>query len=627
MRKILLLAFLFILGASRTQGQSCFVSANLLNTCATGCNYSASVVFQGPNMPFTVTVTGPNNYVFGPVIATSTVLISNMCPGTYQITVVDNQGNQCAQTLFTVPASIPLTVISQVVNASCSTCNDGAVVLSASGGTPPYVFNFNGINTSFVNNVAPGMYFASVTDANGCTDYDTVVVSVGSSSSYSLSGEIYLDVNTNGAKDPGEPGIGNQLATITPPGSNMISTMLGGYGTIVSPGTYDISYSPIPGWVLSSAPATYSVNVTSSSIGNLDFGVTPDSIFANGNLSLSSGLPRCFWTVPYYLNFYNSGFTPLTGSMSFNHDPLMTYSSSNITPASQSGNTVNYTFTNLYPGQSFSAIVYMVEPAAGNSLANYLTVNAGDPFGNQLAFTDTLLQTVSCSFDPNDKAVYPGGIGPLNYVSMDQRLEFLVRFQNTGNDTAFKVVILDTLDSKLDYSTFALLGNSHPVYTELDGNGKLTFTFDNILLPDSNVNEPASHGFVLYSIDGLSTNPDPTTVNNTAYIYFDQNAPVQTNTTLTTFSDNYLGIDEMLSDDILSIYPNPFNNEAVINCNQCQGDYLLQITDLVGKVVRNLWVNGSTWMLYKDFLSPGTYVVEVTSVKNGQAARMKFTVN
>lgn len=625
MRKILLLLVILLFGA-QSQAQNCFVSANLLNICATGCNYSASVVFQGPNMPFTVTVTGPNNYVFGPVVATSSILLSNMCPGTYQITVVDNLGNQCAQTLFTVPASIPLTVISQVVNASCSTCNDGAVVLTASGGTPPYVFNFNGINTSFANNVAPGMYFASVTDANGCTDYDTVVVAVGSSSSYSVSGEFYLDVNANGTKDSGEPGIGNQVATITPPVSNMISTVLGGYGTIVSPGSYDISYAPIPGWVLSSVPATYSVNVTTSSIGNLDFGITPDSIFANGNLSLTSGLPRCFWTVPYYLNFYNSGFTPLTGSLSFNHDPLMTYSSSSTAPASQSGNTVNYAFSNLYPGQSFSAIVYMVEPAAGNNLSNYVTVNAGDPFGNQLAFTDTLLQTVSCSFDPNDKAVYPPGVGPLNYVSMDQRLEYLIRFQNTGNDTAFKVVIIDTLDVNLDLSSFTLLGNSHPVYTELDGNGKLTFTFDNILLPDSNVNEPASHGYVLYSIDGLPTNPDPISVNNTAYIYFDQNAPVQTNTTLTTFSDTYLGVDDLISDAVLTIAPNPFNTEAVISCNNCQGEYLMQVTDVVGKLVYSQLVTGPSWTLAKGSLRKGSYLVEVRSVSTGHSNRLKVTV-
>lgn len=625
MRKILLLIVILFFGA-RAQAQSCFVSANLLNICATGCNYSATVVFQGPNMPFTVTVTGPNNYVFGPVIATSTILLSNMCPGSYQITVVDNLGNQCAQTLFTVPTSIPLAVVSQVINASCPTCNDGAVVLSASGGTPPYVFNFNGINTSFANNVAPGMYFASVTDANGCTDYDTVVVSVGSSSSYSLSGEFYLDVNANGAKDAGEPGIGNQVATITPPGSNMISTVLGGYGTIVSPGNFDISYSPIPGWVLSSAPATYSVNVTTSSIGNLDFGVTPDSIYANGNLSLTSGLPRCFWTVPYYLNFYNSGYTPLTGSLSFNYDPLMTFSSSSIPPASQVGNTVNYAFSNLYPGQSFSAVVYLVEPAAGNSVSNYLSVNAGDAFGNQLGFSDTLIQTVLCSFDPNDKAVYPSGIGPLNYVSMDQRLEYLIRFQNTGNDTAFKVVIVDTLDAKLDASSFTLLGHSHPVYTELGSNGNLTFTFENILLPDSNVNEPASHGYVLYSIDGLSSNPDPTIVNNTAYIYFDQNAPIQTNTTLTTFSDNYLGVDDSYSNSVLSISPNPFNSEAMIRCEPCQGEYLMQVTDMIGKVVHTQLVTGSAWTLAKGSLSKGTYLVEVRSVVTGQSNRLKVTV-
>ncbi|MFM7078819.1 MAG: SprB repeat-containing protein [Bacteroidota bacterium] len=625
MRKILLLVVVLFFGA-RIQAQNCFVSANLLNICATGCNYSVSVVFQGPNMPFTVTVTGPNNYVYGPVVATSSVLLSNLCPGSYQITIIDNLGNLCAQASFTIPQTTPLILGYQVTNATCSTCSDGAVVLTASGGTQPYVFSMNGIATSFANNLLPGTYYAYVTDANGCTDIDTITVGVGNNGNFTLSGEVFLDVNANGLKDVGEPGMGNQLATVTPPGTSMISSAFGGYGTIVTAGNYDISYSPAPGWVLSSIPSTYTVTVTTSSIGNLDFGLYPDSVFADGNLSLTSGLPRCFWTVPYYLNFYNSGFTTLTGSLSFNHDPLMTFSSSTITPASQSGNTVSYTFSNLYPGQSFSTIVYMVEPAAGNNLSNYLTVNAGDAFGNQLAFSDTLMQTVSCSYDPNDKTVYPTGIGPLNYVSMDQRLEYLIRFQNTGNDTAFKVVIIDTLDVKLDVSTFTLLGNSHPVYTELDGNGKITFTFDNILLPDSNVNEPASHGYVLYSISGLASNPDPTSVNNTAYIYFDQNAPIQTNTTLTTLSDNYLGVDELGPDAVLSVSPNPFHDEAVIHCNQCQGEYLMQVTDMIGKVVHSQRVTAPTWIFSKGSLSKGTYLLEVRSVSTGQSNRLKVTV-
>ena len=111
-----------------------------------------------------------------------------------------------------------------------------------------------------------------------------------------------------------------------------------------------------------------------------------------------------------------------------------------------------------------------------------------------------------------------------------------------------------------------------------------------------------------------------------AYIYFDQNVPVQTNTTLTTFSDNYLGVDDLVSTSAISIAPNPFNGEARITCESCQGDYLLQITDLVGTIVQTQRVSGSNWTISKGSLTQGTYVLEARSARTGQSNRLKVTV-
>ncbi|MBK7572907.1 MAG: hypothetical protein IPI10_15305 [Bacteroidetes bacterium] len=44
--------------------------------------------------------------------------------------------------------------------------------------------------------------------------------------------------------------------------------------------------------------------------------------------------------------------------------------------------------------------------------------------------------------------------------------------------------------------------------TQMDVDGALQFTFDNILLPDSNVDEPGSHGFVNYRISPKAGLPD-----------------------------------------------------------------------------------------------------------------------
>ncbi|MFM8917902.1 MAG: hypothetical protein ACKOGP_09195, partial [Bacteroidota bacterium] len=89
---------------------------------------SAVLFFQGPNMPFTVTVTGPS-FTLGPVLVASVLQLSNLCPGTYQVSIVDNQGFNCSVTPVNI-IGLPAVVLSyQVTNASCPTCNDGAVVL------------------------------------------------------------------------------------------------------------------------------------------------------------------------------------------------------------------------------------------------------------------------------------------------------------------------------------------------------------------------------------------------------------------------------------------------------------------------------------------------------------------
>jgi uncharacterized repeat protein (TIGR01451 family) len=107
-------------------------------------------------------------------------------------------------------------------------------------------------------------------------------------------------------------------------------------------------------------------------------------------------------------------------------------------------------------------------------------------------------------------------------------LDYLIRFQNTGTDTAFKVVVTDVLPPQLDVISMKTVSASHPYTVSLKKN-VVTFTFDNILLPDSFRNEKASHGFVRFKIglkQGLKIGDN---ISNNAAIYFDYNAPIITN--------------------------------------------------------------------------------------------------
>ena len=144
------------------------------------------------------------------------------------------------------------------------------------------------------------------------------------------------------------------------------------------------------------------------------------------------------------------------------------------------------------------------------------------------------------AFDPNEKSAIPVGVGTSHYVEQGTTLEYLVQFQNTGTDTAFTVVVKDTLSPHFNYSSLKMAATSHPASWELKPNGLLTVTFKNIQLVDSFTNERGSHGFFKYQIrlkDSIATG---TRLDNKAAIYFDFNTPIITNLASHTIGKEFL---------------------------------------------------------------------------------------
>ncbi|MGB1032905.1 MAG: T9SS type A sorting domain-containing protein, partial [Flavobacteriales bacterium] len=175
-----------------------------------------------------------------------------------------------------------------------------------------------------------------------------------------------------------------------------------------------------------------------------------------------------------------------------------------------------------------------------NSLGENININADlnivvDGEEQNLASTNFSTE-LTCAYDPNDKRVWPEGEYEQNYVPIGTSIDYMIRFQNTGNGNATNVVLRDTLDENLNELSFLLKGQSHNMLFEFDHTSReMVFTFPNINLPPSESDEPGSHGFVSFE---LSHNEDliaTTPVTNTAHIYFDANPAIVTNTTLTTF--------------------------------------------------------------------------------------------
>lgn len=200
---------------------------------------------------------------------------------------------------------------------------------------------------------------------------------------------------------------------------------------------------------------------------------------------------------------------------------------------------------------------------------------------------------VTGSYDPNDKQAFPEGVGPEHVVQPGTPLLYTVRFQNTGTDTAFLVVIRDTLSTQLDPATLRVESASHAVEVFQFGN-LVEFTFADILLPDSAMNAAESQGFVQFTVYPRADLPLGTVVDNRAAIYFDFNAPVLTNTVRRTYDNLFILVktDEPAGGDAnrlaVKIYPNPFRDFTTLElpADAPAGAYQLEMFDAAGRFLQ-----------------------------------------
>ncbi|MGI9161076.1 MAG: DUF7619 domain-containing protein, partial [Saprospiraceae bacterium] len=244
-------------------------------------------------------------------------------------------------------------------------------------------------------------------------------------------------------------------------------------------------------------------------------------------------------------------------------------------------------------------------------LVEQLPINSRDPF-----IANECRQNIG-AYDPNDKRVFPTGYGAEHLVEANTDLDYLIRFQNTGTDTAFTVVILDTLSSLLDITSVRPGPASHLYdFAVLEGN-VLRFTFNNIMLPDSNVNEPASNGFVKFSVRQQPNMPAGALIENRAAIFFDFNEPIITNTTFLTIGEKFIlaGVNPAPGYQSLRAYPNPAQDAVYFDVPVLGGELIL--SDQVGQVLRVFPVIETPYKLICGGLAPGLYYWQIAGNSAG----------
>lgn len=233
------------------------------------------------------------------------------------------------------------------------------------------------------------------------------------------------------------------------------------------------------------------------------------------------------------------------------------------------------------------------------------------------------------SYDPNIKSVQPVGMFAEHYTSTGTELKYRIDFQNTGTDTAFRVVLVDTLSSLLDISNFVPGISSHPYSIEFGGRA-VKFIFDPIALVDSPTNEPKSHGFVTFKIKHVQGITPKSRIENKADIYFDYNAPISTNTVFNTIFDTVLVYIPKVKDSIkdttggssiqginqtsILVFPNPTTDKFYIQLSDVVKDLSIEIYDIHGRLIKQVKSNNDkTVEISADGMGKGIYHVRCMS--------------
>ncbi|ANQ50535.1 hypothetical protein MY04_3170 [Flammeovirga sp. MY04] len=379
-----------------------------------------------------------------------------------------------------------------------------------------------------------------------------------------IEGNIFSDINKNGTKEEDEFGY-KGVELVFEPGDYSTFTDDEGnyYKSLPDTGTYTVSV--ITPNLFDATPQTFTVHLGNTfDIVNQDVALQPNEIMKDVSVNISSfSRSRPGFDMEYIIDYGNVGTEVVESSIitfqipnSFEIDPT-------IENVFVNGNFLNINVGRLQSGQQGRFRIY--GKTALNTLGTEeLVIVNMNTFTTESDYTnnaDTISYTVTGSFDPNDKL----GVDSVFISEIEQGkiLDYRIRFQNTGTDTAFTVILKDTLSELLDLSTLMMKSTSHTMTSELEDN-TLIMTFNDILLVDSVTNEPDSHGFIYYEIQPYTDLLVGDSILNSASIYFDFNDPIVTNTTVTRIVDNpeeeIIASRNEINTSTHKIYPNPSNH-------------------------------------------------------------------
>jgi uncharacterized repeat protein (TIGR01451 family) len=445
--------------------------------------------------------------------------------------------------------------------------------------------------------------FQTIPTAQGVPDYRAVIYleskDPNSICNLRISGNIFADLDNNCQNNGNDVALINHKVTLN--GSKVYFTDANGIFT-ARPDTFGTHTIELDTSTLQlgcgSVVRTVNIQPQSQVSAGNDFAMKPDTDYRDLSVTLN---PFGWWLFGFTgqasISYRNNAFVPVDATIRMKYDSItqLAFDSvsqnvlTSVTPSfvDTVNRIIEWQITNI-PARTQGSIYvafqlpFPTAPSVPIHDTIWIFPDSADAFlGDNIHITDNL---ITGAYDPNDKQVSPSGAdGKIGLA--DSLLTYKVRFQNTGTGPAVNVIIKDTLDSDLNLISFRPGLASHPYTASLAGN-VATFTFSNIMLPDSNANEPESHGFIQYSIKKKSGLGYGTVIDNSASIYFDFNEPIKTNTVTSTYFNFVSSVKDWQTVSSVFLYPNPATQKVNVVATEQINE--LVISNISGAILKQL---------------------------------------
>ncbi len=433
-----------------------------------------------------------------------------------------------------------------------------------------------------------------------------------------IKGSITYDANADGCNvaDLPQPNIKININSGVNQGSTFTNNS-GNYKFYTNSGSYTVAPNmENPSWYnVSPTSVTIPFANSNNNTTTQNFCISPNGIHPDLEIVVMPIVPaRPGFDAIYKIVYKNKGNQTLSqayGVNFFYNENVMDYVSASVIPETINSGGLSWGYANLLPFESRSVLVTF----SINAPTDTPPVNIGDGLqfttsilpmaGDESTSDNTFLlnQTVVGAYDPNDITCLEGNVVSPSLIG--EYLHYAINFENTGNYEAENIVVrVDVNAADFDINSLRLLDTSHNSYTKVTGN-VVEIIFENIALSSG------GHGNILLKVKSKNNLVTGDLVAKNAKIYFDYNAPIETNLESTVFQS--LSSGDFVLDNSIAVFPNPTKDK--INVTATSNIKNINVYDVQGRLLETGFYDDVSATVDLSRYNHGIYLLKIITDK------------